>query len=96
MWRVSRQVRAIISIAFKFYLFNSNCSIANFPDAPEKNGVAPGVHAATPEMLAKCKEHGARFLTCATDASVMLKGWKAIRAAFPAGEKPAEGGGGYM
>lgn len=42
MWRVSRQVRAIISIAFKFYLFNSNCSIANFPDAPEKNGVAPG------------------------------------------------------
>ena len=42
MWRVSRQVRAIFSIAFKFYLFNSNCSIANFPDAPEKNGVAPG------------------------------------------------------
>ena len=62
----------------------------------DKNGVAPGVHAATPEALAKHKERGVRFLTCATDASTLLKGWKAIRAAFPAGEAPSETGGGYM
>lgn len=62
----------------------------------EKNGVAPGVHAGSAEMLQKCKDHGARFLVCATDASMLVKGWKAIRAAFPLGEGPAEGGGGYM
>lgn len=64
--------------------------------ACEKNGVAPGVHAATPEMLQKCKDHGARFLTCATDASMLQRGWKAIRNAFPSEEKKAGGEGGYM
>ncbi|MBI1357436.1 MAG: hypothetical protein GC160_24105 [Acidobacteria bacterium] len=65
-------------------------------EACEKNGVAPGVHAGNAQMLQKCKDHGARFLTCATDASVLLRGWKEIRAAFPAGDKKAGGEGGYM
>jgi 2-dehydro-3-deoxyglucarate aldolase/4-hydroxy-2-oxoheptanedioate aldolase len=60
-----------------------------------KHGVAPGVHAGNPEMLQKCKEHGARLLFCGTDVSVMLKGFRAIRAAFP-GEGPAGGQSGYM
>lgn len=65
-------------------------------EACDKNGVAPGVHAGNVEMLQKCKEHGARLLFCGTDVSVLVNGWKAVRAAFPAGEAPKEGGGGYM
>lgn len=61
-----------------------------------KHGVAPGVHAGNPEMLQKCKEHGARLLFCATDVSMMLKGMKGIRAAFPAGDGEAGGKSGYM
>jgi 2-dehydro-3-deoxyglucarate aldolase/4-hydroxy-2-oxoheptanedioate aldolase len=61
-----------------------------------KYGVAPGVHAGNPEMLQKCKEHGARLQFCATDVSVMLKGMKSIRAAFPVEEKVSAGQGGYM
>ena len=64
--------------------------------ACEKNGVAPGVHAGTPEMLLKCKDRGVRFLTCATDVSVLLRGWKAIRSAFPAEDTATGGKGGYM
>jgi 2-dehydro-3-deoxyglucarate aldolase/4-hydroxy-2-oxoheptanedioate aldolase len=65
-------------------------------EACNKNGVAPGVHAGSVEMLEKCKEHGARFLVCGTDVSVLLRGWKAIRAAFPAGDEQQAGSAGYM
>ena len=65
-------------------------------EACEKNGVAPGVHAGNPEMLQKCKDHGARFLTCATDASMLQRGWKAIRGAFPGEDVQGGGSGGYM
>ena len=61
-----------------------------------KHGVAPGVHAGNPEMLQKCKEHGARLLFCGTDVSVMLRGMKAIRAAFPTGDSEGGKSGGYM
>ncbi len=65
-------------------------------EACEKNGVAPGVHAGNAEMLQKCKDHGARFLTCATDASMLQRGWKAIRGAFPSEDVQGGGSGGYM
>ena len=61
-----------------------------------KHGVAPGVHAGNPEMLQKCKEHGARLLFCGTDVSMMLKGMRGIRAAFPTGDSGVGGQGGYM
>jgi len=63
--------------------------------ACDKNGVAPGVHAVNPVMLEKFKDRGVRFLTCGSDASVILKGWREIRAAFPV-EEAKEGESGYM
>lgn len=64
-------------------------AIDRMVEACEKNGVAPGVHAATPDQAAKYRERGLRFLTCGTDVSVLLRGLKQIRETLP-GEEPSE------
>lgn len=43
-------------------------------------GVAPGVHFGNTKMLRRARDHGARFLVCGTDMSVLLNGFRAMRA----------------
>lgn len=64
--------------------------------ACDKAGVAPGVHFGNAEMLQRAKDHGARFLVCGTDVSVMLAGWKQVRSAFELTPAGVPSGGGYM
>ncbi|MDA1315015.1 MAG: aldolase/citrate lyase family protein [Acidobacteria bacterium] len=65
-------------------------------DACNKNGVAPGVHMGGAGLLKKAQEHGARYLVCGADVSVLLNGLKAIRAEFPVAEAVAAEKSGYM
>ena len=62
-------------------------------------GVAPGVHFGTAKMLQRARDHGARFLVCGTDMSILLNGFRAIRsemdAALPQGVGAGKAGG-YM
>lgn len=62
-------------------------------------GVAPGVHFGNTKMLQRARDHGARFLVCGTDISVLLSGFRAIRTemdAAQAAETVAGRSGGYM
>lgn len=68
-------------------------------DACNKVGVAPGVHFGNTRMLQRAREHGARFLVCGTDMSVLLNGFKAMVAQMNVrSDEPAAAGktGGYM
>ncbi len=42
-------------------------------------GVAPGVHFGSTKMLNRARDHGARFLVCGTDMSILQSGFRAIR-----------------
>ena len=64
-------------------------------DACRKNGVAPGVHIGKMKLLKRAQEHGARFLVFASDAAVLLNGWREARQEFPASE-PVAAKSGYM
>ena len=62
-------------------------------------GVAPGVHFGTTKMLRRARDHGARFLVCGTDMSVLLNGFRAMRSEMDAAATGAAAGGkagGYM
>lgn len=62
-------------------------------------GVAPGVHFGSTAMLQRAREHGARFLVCGTDMSVLLAGFRKIRSEMdaPLPQAAAAGKtGGYM
>ena len=68
-------------------------------DACNKVGVAPGVHFPNTKMLKRAQDHGARFLVCGTDMSVLLSGFKSITAEMDIrSDEPATVGktGGYM
>jgi len=50
-------------------------------------------------MLQRARDHGARFLVCGTDMSVLLGGFRAMRAEMDAGARKAVAtgkSGGYM
>ena len=67
--------------------------------ACERVGVAPGVHCGDTTMLNRAREHGARFLACGSDMSILLNGFRGIRSAMDAavGEAQKAGkSGGYM
>ena len=68
-------------------------------EACNRAGVAPGVHFGNTKMLQRAREHGARFLVCGTDMSVLLNGFRAMRtemdAAVAQDQVPAKAGG-YM
>ena len=60
-------------------------------------GVAPGVHFGNTKMLQRARNHGARFLVCGTDMSVLLNGFRSIRTEMEAAVPQAAGkAGGYM
>lgn len=61
-------------------------------------GVAPGVHFGTTKMLQRARDHGARFLVCGTDMSVLLNGFRAMRAEMDAAaaQRAGASSGGYM
>jgi 2-dehydro-3-deoxyglucarate aldolase/4-hydroxy-2-oxoheptanedioate aldolase len=60
-------------------------------------GVAPGVHFGNTKMLQRARNHGARFLVCGTDMSVLLNGFRSIRTDMEAAVPEAAGkAGGYM
>ena len=60
-------------------------------------GVAPGVHFGNTKMLQRARNHGARFLVCSTDMSVLLNGFRSIRTEMEAAVPEAAGkAGGYM
>ncbi len=68
-------------------------------DACNRAGVAPGVHFGNTKMLQRARDHGARFLVCGTDMSVLLSGFRAIRSEMDAAlREPAAAAtaGGYM
>ncbi len=68
-------------------------------EACNQVGVAPGVHFGNTKMLQRAREHGARFLVCGTDMSVLLNGFRAIRSEMDAllPQTAAAGkSGGYM
>ena len=68
-------------------------------EACNRVGVAPGVHFGSTKMLQRARDHGARFLVCGTDMSVLLSGFRGIRtemdASVPHGAAAGKGGG-YM
>ena len=62
-------------------------------------GVAPGVHFGNTKMLQRAREHGARFLVCGTDMSVLLNGFRSMRSEMDAAAPQAQAtgkAGGYM
>ena len=68
-------------------------------EACNKAGVAPGVHFGSTKMLLRARDHGARFLVCGTDMSVLLNGFRAMRSEMDAPVQQAVGpakAGGYM
>ena len=66
-------------------------------EACNQTGVAPGVHFGSTGMLKRARDHGARFLVCGTDMSVLLSGFRAIRSDMQADVPAAEAKtGGYM
>ena len=68
-------------------------------EACNRVGVAPGVHFGTTKMLQRARDHGARFLVCGTDMSVLLNGFRAIRSEMDAALPRAVAAGktgGYM
>lgn len=67
--------------------------------ACNRAGVAAGVHFGKTKMLQWAHDHGARFLVCGTDISVLLNGFRATRAEMDtaqAQEAVAAKLGGYM
>ncbi len=62
-------------------------------------GVAPGVHFGNTKMLQRARDHGARFLVCGTDISILLNGLRTIRSEMDAHQAHAAAPGktdGYM
>ncbi len=67
--------------------------------ACNRAGVAPGVHFGSTRMLQRARDHGARFLVCGTDMSILLNGFRTIRSEMDAPlaqQAEAVGSGGYM
>ncbi len=66
-------------------------------EACNRVGVAPGVHFGSAKMLRRARNHGARFLVCGTDMSVLLSGFRRIRTEMQV-DAPASAAkaGGYM
>ena len=68
-------------------------------EACNQVGVAPGVHFGSTKMLQRARDHGARFLVCGTDMSVLLNGFRSIRTEMDVAVPDKVGAGksgGYM
>ncbi len=68
-------------------------------DACNKVGVAPGVHFGNTKMLKRAQDHGARFLVCGTDMSILQNGFTSVVGEMDIrADEPATAGksGGYM